>query len=242
MKVKLLVLLISFFPISSSFSQFFKVLESDNNHIKIKINFDKTYAIKEKIIGLKSFNYIEGGISFRKRGEPWLPSEDLKIGVPLNSNPTLSISNIKQEKTSNIYIIPCPDSLNQSFEKLFYDASIYQSNNLFPKISVEDSYFIMRYIRVASLELSPYQYNPVSRELIFNKSFIINISFNRTDGSSDFLSSVNDKLTEEFAASLINPIQAKNFITQKNNVSSDRMLVNDSLWYNPSKGFLQSLS
>src|SRR4030067_542530 len=162
-------------------AQTHKILESTSDHIKIEYNFEKNYQVKEKIIDGEKFNYIEGEEFYlRKPGEPWLPNYNLNIGIPFNVKQVVKILNVTREKIQNVFILPTPDSLNQPFNLFPYDKEIYNSNSYFPQSPSIIDDFIMRYAHIASLNISPYQFNPVSRELLFNKRIIIQVDF-KTD-------------------------------------------------------------
>jgi len=218
-------------------ADFYKIIESNLDHIKLEINFNGLYSIKEKKIAGINYSYITGtGVNYRKAGEPFLPSESFNIGIPYNKIIKIKVSSLTQIKNNNILIMPVPDSLNQAFDKLRFNSLIYNSSNYFPTNLYNSNESIIRYLKTLAVELSPYQYNPVSRELVFNKSFILDIIFSVDNDNPTLIQKVNDPFSYDFAESLvINSNVAKEFIG-KSLIQND-IITSDSIWYNPLKDY-----
>src|ERR1035437_2229886 len=240
MRVRFVTLLLISAALFSLRAQTIKIIESNSDHIKIELSYSGYYPIKEKEYQGKKFVYIEkNGVSFRKPGEPWIPSQYYNFGLPYNKVASYKILNLTQEKIPNISVLPYPDSLSQPFDRLKFDPSIYKNNKSFPLSPVNiTGQFIMRYVKGASLEVAPYQYNPITRELFFNKKILIQINFD--SDSHNIVSAINvkDKLTEDFVTStFINPIEAKEFIGKPVTVKSPNHSLSDTFWYNPNKDY-----
>ncbi len=234
-------IVVSFFVasllISTNFSQSYKILESNSNFIKIEFNFLNAYSIEESMIDGVKFNSIIGKeINLRKSGQPSLPDFRVTIGIPHNSQPTIKILHHDIDKISSKFILPTPDSLNQPFNLLQYDQSIYSNNQNFPQnISEINSDVVMRYARLISVSVAPYQYNPVTRELTFNKRITIQIDFNSEFEQKYSVSTVDDKMTNEILqSSVINYSIAKNFVGKITAITNSPAIA-DSYWYNPVK-------
>ncbi|HSP86835.1 MAG TPA: C25 family peptidase propeptide domain-containing protein, partial [Ignavibacteriaceae bacterium] len=240
MKKLLFVILTLFLLNNPSFSQSHKIIESTANYIKIEFNFENGYQLTEKKINEEIFFNIEGGEVFlREPGEPWLPSYTVNIGIPFNADPVVKILNSVQEKIQNVFILPTPDSLNQEFNFFPYDKEIYNVNNFYPVSSAEIQDFIMRYARIANLIISPYQFNPVSRELLFNKKIILQVDFKTLPGNNAVVNKINDKMTEDLIKStLVNYEVAKEF-TGKPVYYDDAQALGDTYWYNPQKDYFK---
>ena len=227
MRVRLGALLLISIALFSARALTIKIFESNSDHLKIELSYSGYYQIKEKIFQGKKFVYIDkNGTSFRKPGEPWIPVQNYKFGLSFSKVANYKIISLLQEKTPNISVMPYPDSLNQPFDKLTFDPAIYNNNKLFPATPINiNGQFIMRYVKGASLEVAPYQYNPITRELTFNKKILLLINFEAD--SHNLVSSVKikDRLTEDFVASaFINSREAMDFVgksfTAKNPIHS----------------------
>lgn len=222
-------------------AQDYKVLESNESFIRLEFNFEGKYNLKDSVIQGKHFTIInDKNAPVGKLGEPWLPSVLTSIGIPLNSSPIVTIESVAQVKFSNKFILPVPKN-DPSFEEMNIDAmdqSIYSSNSLFPETPAKlDKPYIMRYIRVSNLILSPYQFNPVLRELVFNKKIIVKIVFNANKSIPS--AKVNDNFTDDFINStLANSLIAKNW-TAKENVLTSKNVTNTNYWYNPNREYFK---
>ncbi|MFN3872719.1 MAG: hypothetical protein ACK4R9_06935, partial [Ignavibacterium sp.] len=85
MKIKHLLLLVSILS-SIIIPQQYQILESNNSHITIKLNFNN-YEIKDTTISGRLFSYVKtDNFSARNPGEPWLPLISLNLGIPSESN------------------------------------------------------------------------------------------------------------------------------------------------------------
>ncbi|MEJ2617507.1 MAG: C25 family cysteine peptidase, partial [Ignavibacteriaceae bacterium] len=137
----------------------------------------------------------------------------------------------------NKFIIPVPEN-DPSVAKLDVsklNEKIYSTNNFFPRSLAQfNQPYTMRFARVISLEVSPYQFNPVSRQLIFNKNIVLKISYNNKGLSGK---NVHDSYTENFLkASVINYKQALNWISKPfTGISLQKTA--SSYWYNPAKNY-----
>ncbi len=228
-------ILITFKP---AFSQSYKVLESSGQKIKIEFDFNGRYQIKDTLINNVKFNFIKGGQSVtRNPGDPWLPDVNLNIAVPFNSSPTLKIINAVKQNITNKLILPFPDSLNEDFSKMRFNEKLYSANQFFPKNSSEIiSSYVFRYIKVVQLSISPYQFNPLTRELLFNRHLVVEIDFQLDPQNKTIYQNVNDKLTSEFVKTgVINSNQASNFISKE--IKTNMSPLSENYWYNPNKNY-----
>jgi hypothetical protein len=208
-------------------------------HIKIEFNFENSYQIKEAEVNGRKYNYIEGkDINIRLAGEPWVPNYNLKVGIPYNSGISIEILSIETESISDKFIIPAPDSLDQPFEILPYDMEIYNNNAYFPALAAEiDGDFVMRYARIASVSIAPYQFNPITRELIHNKKLTVKVSYKSNYENYSVISKIQDKMTDEILkSSVINYNIARDFIGKVEPTLESKLELS-SYWYNPDKDY-----
>ncbi len=224
-----------------NFAQPYKILESNDKNIKIEFNFNGIYHLKDTTIESHTYQMIKGGVlSARNSGEPWLPEYNLNIAIPFDSKPTIEIIQTVKNSFNNKMIIPFP-SENEEFNQINvnnFDKAVYSLNRPFPEQPAEfGSAFIVRYSNIITLKVSPYQYNPVSHELVFNKKVILNVLFNSVISPN---SQIDDHFLNSYLkSSVINYSQALKW-TQKS--KSD--LVNGpaamgNYWYDPNKNYFK---
>ena len=219
------------------FAKNYKVLESTPEYIKLEFDFQNSFTVKDTLIEGKNFNYIAGKSNgVRNIGEPWLPGVVINLGIPLNSNPQINFLDIENNILTNKFILPVPknDPLVTKFDINELDPNIYNNNKFFPVTPAEfNNSYIMRFARVISLEVSPFQFNPVNRELIFNKKVVLKIIYNNKGTIGSY---VKDNVTEDFLkSSVVNYNQALNWISKP----TEQISLNKttSYWYDPAKDY-----
>ena len=218
------------------YSQVYKVVESNSDYITIEFNFEKFYSIVDTSFDGKTYQKIRGeDYSLRNTGDPWLPEFKVLAGIPFDSNPTIKILEQKQSINKNKFIIPYPAEdpalVNQDFEKINRD--IYSKDEFFPNsfALLEDRYTV-RYANVLPISIAPYQFNPITRDLIFNYHIKVRIDFNKESNLT--VLAVNDAMSTDFLeSSVINYTDALNFLGRV--VSGDASLQQNDYWYNPNK-------
>ena len=221
------------------FSQNYKVLESNSLFIRIEFNFDGKYSLQDSVIQGKTFTFVKNiSAPVSQAGEPWLPLVSENIGIPYNSLPVVSIESKEQIKYSNKFIFPMPkdDPATGLMTVDAMDYSIYNANELFPKNPAKlEKPYIMRYIKISRLCISPFQFNPVSRELLLNKKIVVKITFNVDKNS--FSARVDDPFTTDFIKStVINSSIAKEWTSKAVDLSSKKVQ-NSNYWYNPANEY-----
>ncbi|MDP3830250.1 MAG: C25 family peptidase propeptide domain-containing protein, partial [Ignavibacteriaceae bacterium] len=169
---------------SDSQAQSHKILESNNQFIKLEFDFNGKYKIKDTLLNGNKFSYISGAeLSYRTPGEPWLPDYAIALGVPFGSKSRIEIVEQNQKKLGKYSILPFPDndSYFGQFDLDAVDKLIYSNAGNFPKLSVSlPQTYQMRYANIQPVQAAPYQYNPVTRELVFNSKIIIKVIYDNS--------------------------------------------------------------
>lgn len=220
---------------SSTFPQSYHVIESQPDHIIIDFNFSQGYKIVDTVISARTFQLVtEDGFSSRKAGEPWLPEYNVNIGIPFGSNPQVTILENITTDYSNKLIPPFPELDPEINEYLAdkMDIEIYNSNNFFPDSPAKlDSSFTVRYAKIITLDISPFQYQPVSRQLRKNNYLRIRIDYNSQGGSAE---NIKDGFTEDYLrSSVLNYDQAVQWLGKP--LSPQSPALGESYWYDPNK-------
>jgi len=233
-----LIILINF----TGNSQNHKLIESTKEYAKISFDFTDQYRIIDTLIDGIQFQKITGGeTAFRRTGEPWLPSYNVSLGIEIGINPSIEIISIEKETYQNKFVIPYPD--NESYyEKIkleIMDPKVYAVNKFFPENIAEiPPAYIMRYARVQPVIINPYQYNPVTRELVRITKITVKVNF--TSNKKVFAlnyQQVNDAQTKDFlSSSVLNYNQAINWIGKEIQVSPETPTTD---WYDPTKNWFK---
>jgi hypothetical protein len=222
------------------YPQVYKVIESGVDYIIVEFNFGSSYTVVDTTAEGRTYQKICGeDHSIRNPGEPWVPEFKVLLGIPFDSKPSIKILEQKQSVQKNKFIVPFPEEdpafVKQDFEKV--NKEIYSKNELFPVSSANlDESYIVRYSNILPITISPYQFNPVTRDLVFNSRILIRIDFNH-QGNSRVLTQT-DAMTNEFLeTSVVNFEIAKEFTGRR--VPDDSPLTENSYWYNPNKNYFK---
>ena len=79
-------LLFSLFLIGSLHSQDYRLLESDENHLKLEFNFSNKFVVSDILIdGIKFTSIKDEKYPLQKPGDPFLPTRSYEIGIPQNT-------------------------------------------------------------------------------------------------------------------------------------------------------------
>jgi hypothetical protein len=234
----ILTLVLLFFSNPFSFSQHLEIIESNPDYLTVKVEFDNNYKVIDTLVNGKTYQkIISRDDYFRNPGEPWLPVYIINVGIPHLSQPKLQVLEQNKSIKKNQFIIPYPpnDPIFEEQNVELIDKNIYTKNEMFPKIAVEfDATITFRYARIIPVKFSPYQFNPVTRDLIFNRSITIRVEFSN-QGNTGF-TNLSDVMTDEYLShSVINNSVAKNFVGKTS--IGDSPSLQDPYWYNPNKEY-----
>lgn len=150
----------------------------------LSLNFSiQDFRMTERNINGVTMTGIEFSESFlqNEEGSPDLPGFGRYVAIPKGATAVMEIVNMRTERFSNIEMAPAPripldtDQGPLHFEK---NQAIYSQNAFYPAQPVTLGEFSqMRGVDVAMLGITPYQYNPVTKELIVYRDMEINIRF-----------------------------------------------------------------
>ncbi|MCZ2267328.1 MAG: C25 family cysteine peptidase [Ignavibacteriales bacterium] len=241
MKNYLIILLnILFFQnviFSQSLSKDYKVIESNENYVILEFNFENEFSIEDFFIdGIKFTKIVDPIFPIQEPGNPYLPTRYYNIGIPLNSEAKVTVLDEKKDFIKDKFIIAVPDSADQPYKDLRYNQEVYGVNSYFPANSVSiNSTAIFRYLKTASLFISPFQFNPVERTLIYNKKIKVKIDFQQDKTFTDLITPISDRMTEGLIYNnIINPKEAINFQGKVKRVIQES---SEKYWYDPNKNY-----
>ena len=131
---------------------------------------------------------LAGSLLPNNEGKPDLPGYGRYFAIPTNAKVELEILSIRKEVIKNIDIAPAPRiPLDTETGPLNYSRNmeVYSTSSFYPEAPVALSDITeIRGIDAAILGITPFQYNPVTKELVVLKDIRIRISFK--GGSSKF--------------------------------------------------------
>ena len=223
-----------------AYAQAYKIIESTSDHIIVEFQFNGLYSVVDTVYNGKTYQKISGeNYAVRNPGDPWLPEFEVIAGVPFGSLPSIKILDIRQTVYKNKFLIPIPEEdpelVKQDFEKINKD--IYSRNEYFPNslASLKETY-VVRYANVLPVIVNPYQFNPVTRDLVYNSYVKIRVDYN-SKAVLNF-SALNDVMTDDFLkSSAVNYNEALNFTGRI--ISGDSPSLGNSYWYNSDKNYFK---
>ncbi len=164
-------------------------VESQNNSA-ININYSiREFSLKDIEVNGELCQNIElpGHFLPNEAGVPNLPGSGRYIAIPQGAQATLSIVSYRSETLNDINLAPSfriPWDTDNNPLDYSKNESIYSDNKFFPEepivLSKKDA---IRGIDVVMLGVTPFQYNPVTRQLIVYYDLKIEVSFDGGTGN-----------------------------------------------------------
>ncbi|UCC78580.1 MAG: hypothetical protein JSW64_09880 [Candidatus Zixiibacteriota bacterium] len=163
-------------------AQGFALLNQSNSGVKIKYTISKLAIEDIEIEGqiLKNV-YISGIFLPNNAGAPNLPGDGRMIAIPQSATAQLNILSYQTELIENIDIAPAPpipketDNSPPTYER---DLSIYNADEYYPASpALLSELSKMRGVDYVILGITPFQYNPVSKQLLVYRELEIEVNF-----------------------------------------------------------------
>jgi hypothetical protein len=124
---------------------------------------------------------ISGMILPNDEGAPNLPGMGKFIAVPQGAKVELEVVSSRKEVYEDINIVPAPNipaEVDDSPLKYVKDPEIYNANEYYPASPVQmSSLKKMRGVDIVILGITPFQYNPVTKELIVYTDIRVKLNF-----------------------------------------------------------------
>ena len=156
--------------------------EQDKNHVVINSSissFNLTDTQLDK--GLFQTITTSGVFLQNESGAPNIPTFSSYIAVPQGAKVITKITNMETEAFQNLAIAPAPviPKDNDNSPLIFeFDNNIYNSNALYPSNVVQTSEPMkIRGMDVVLIGISPFQYNPVTKEMLVHKNIEVEVIF-----------------------------------------------------------------
>ena len=120
-------------------------------------------------------------------GAPSLPSGSTFVAIPNGAEPTLALKHVKTKTLHNIDLIPAPQpQLDDDNSPAVYqkDMSIYGRNAFYPATPYNISEVMtVRGVEMVQVGVMPFQYNPVTKELIVYEDLELELTTEGGDGT-----------------------------------------------------------
>lgn len=147
-----------------------------------------SFSLEDQMMqGTKMKNIsLPGTFLFNEAGMPNLPGKGKYIAIPQGSTPKFRIVSQRTEIIHNVDIVPAPripldnDTRPVEYEK---NKQVYSTNALYPATPVSISEVTrIRGIDAVILGITPFQYNPVTKDLVVFKDIQVELTFEGGNG------------------------------------------------------------
>lgn len=166
-----------------SHAQNFQFNSESSKRIELTQQFkEKPFEFKE----IEGQNWIDFSKSYRvlskEKGAPALPLFHTTVQLPEKGSPELEITFDEITVYDNILVAPSKGVIKRNVEPssvAYTFGAAYNTNDFYPASAVSlKTPFIYRSMRGVVVEVSPYQYNPVTKQLIVYKGIHISVKKN----------------------------------------------------------------
>jgi len=159
----------------------YNLVSSKSTGINVVYSISKFSIVKNDIKGESLDNINLPGIYlFNNAGMPDLPGDGRMLAIPEGAKPTLKIVRYKTELIKDVNMAPAPvipldNEANMTYKK---DSKVFSENKFYPENPIQISKVMqIRGVDFVTLGITPFQYNPVTKELLVYRDIEVSIEF-----------------------------------------------------------------
>ena len=169
-------------------AQTFKVGHSTRSSLELNLSIDKYSFEDSKHDGIEGQTIILDGIFLpNMAGMPDLPVVSRYVAIPRGATVNVMVKNQVTETLADIDLMPAPElplDDNKTPMRYYRNEEVYGTNAFYPSQPIITSKPMkIRDVDVVLLSVTPFQYNPVSRELVVTRNLDLEVSFEGGDGT-----------------------------------------------------------
>ena len=139
---------------------------------------------RERLSG--QFITLSGIHTSHTAGAPDLPSGSTFVAIPNGATPSIRMANAQTKTLKNVDLIPAPEpQLDNDSSPAVYrkDMEIYSRNAFYPEVPYRVSEpMTIRGIQMVEVGVMPFQYNPITKELIVYENLELELTTEGGDG------------------------------------------------------------
>lgn len=213
--LKRLLISCSVLAISTVQAQEFKKLNESNTELNVSFDFTELTNASTTLNGV---NYVDFGKMYKvltqEKGAPALPQFHATIQLPNTGNPSVQLISSSFVDYSNMEVLPSKGTLKRNVDPAsipYVFGSVYQQNAFYPTmIAGSEIPFAWRSMRGMVLNISPIQYNPVTKVLRVFSHIEVKISYNeKLTGLNEVLAQSDPVLKSFQNRMVLNPMTEK---------------------------------
>ena len=163
-----------------------KLLESDSQHIVLELTIPDFQVISREHEGAAYQSIVVPDLEQTwEPGKPQAPFKSVLLGTPSSDQVRVSVLESAYETRTGVVLYPSPRPIVHERDRtptldhdFFLDRAAYEQNAFYPgDLAVIGFSGYLRDQRVVQLQLYPFQYNPVTRELRCYSKLRVQLSF-----------------------------------------------------------------
>ncbi len=165
----------------------FNLVGSKSSNVQVTYSIP-TFSLDDFQVNGKTVKEVSlpGNFLPNDAGMPNLPGQGRYIAIPQGSTPKLTILSQRTEVIHNVDIVPAfiiPAENNDQPLQYVKNAAVYSKNAYYPAEPIKiSSIEQIRGVDVVILGITPFQYNPVTKDLIVYRDIKVDVSFDGGNG------------------------------------------------------------
>ena len=170
-----------------TFAQTFEVVNSNRSNLELSLKIDKFALEDSNVDGVEGQSIVLNGIFLPNiAGMPDLPVVSRYVAIPRGSNVVLNVTHQVTETISDVDLMPAPElplDDDKTPMKYIRDEKVYSTDAFYPAEPIIASKPMkIRDVDVAIVSVTPFQYNPVTKELVVTRELNLEVVFEGGDG------------------------------------------------------------
>ncbi len=179
------ILLLSTF---ATYAQRLEVVSNNRSNLELSLKIDEFSLESSSKSGIEGQNIVLNGIFLpNQAGMPDLPIVSSYVAIPRGADVVLNIKNQVTETVSGVELMPAPElplDDDNSPMRYYRDEQVYSTNALYPANPIFASEPTkIRDVDVVLVSVSPFQYNPVTKELVVTRQLDLEVAFEGGNGT-----------------------------------------------------------
>ncbi len=185
--LKIMMSLVMMMSALTAFCQTLEVVNSTKSNLELSLRIDK-YSLEDSYQdGVEGQSIVLSGIFLPNvAGTPDLPVVSRYVAIPRGANVSVNVINKVTETLYDIDLMPAPAlplDNNDTPMQYIRDEQIYSTDAFYPAEPIITSKPLkIRDVDVVIISVTPFQYNPVSKELVVTKELDLEVEFEGGNG------------------------------------------------------------
>ena len=184
---RIMIAAIVFLSSLSAMAQTFEVVNNNRSNLELSLRIDKFTLEDSNIESVEGQHITLSGIFLpNEAGVPDLPVVSRYVAIPGGAAVVLNVKNKVTETFSNVDLMPAPViPLDDDKAPIRYERNeeVYSTNAFYPAEPILASQPMkIRDVDVVLVSVSPFQYNPVTKELVVMRDLDLEVAFEGGNG------------------------------------------------------------